>query len=228
MRARVSEKKLTDVTAVRSVVLEPTVFGPGADVSWLSENERALVLNQMDARLCFAMSKHFALATDGARADARVRAAVTLLRPTGKAGSGASAVAGVFIPGPIGIRVPDGLGALGAEAEMVDARTSAQLAAVTFSRRANWLGTDSPSLSRVGDALQFAGPFARAAEKAFAPKGAALRKIDSQNDPCKQYGPRFRPEGFAAKVATGLYVPSLGAAKQPDAKAKGGASEKTN
>lgn len=214
MRATVARRKLSDVRQLRSVTLEPAVYAPSAAVDWMTPQERALLLNQVDAQLCFAMSKHFALAEPGA-GDGRVRAAVTLVRPTGRVASSASAAAGFFIPGPIGLRTPAGLGVLGAEAELLRASDGAQLAAVTWSRQANVVGMDTPSLSRIGDALQFAGPFAKAAQKAFAPKGAPVRKIDSQNDPCKRFGRRFRPEGFAAKLVTGLYVPDLGAANQP-------------
>ena len=32
-------------------------------------------------------------------------------------------------------------------------------------------------------------------------------------DPCAQFGPRFRPEGFLAGLASGLYVPEMSGAK---------------
>ena len=36
-------------------------------------------------------------------------------------------------------------------------------------------------------------------------------------DPCAEYGPRLRPEGWITKFATGLYVPRMSGAA-PEAK----------
>ena len=217
VRAKVSEKREdAAVQVVRSVALEPSVIAPGADLAWLTPEERDMLLRQLDARMCFALSRRFDVAADPTAADAKVRAAITLVRPTGRAGSALSAAAGFFIPGPIGVRTPVGLGALGAEAEMVEVASGRQLAALTWSRQANPVGTDTPSLSRIGDALQYTGAFAGAAARAFAPPGAPRRKIEANADPCTRFGPRFRPEGFAAKFATGLYMPQLSGARDED------------
>jgi hypothetical protein len=78
-----------------------------------------------------------------------------------------AAVANAFIPGPGTVRVPGTTGGLAAEAELLDAR-GGQAAAIAWARNANVLGTDSPSLSRVGDALQMAEPFADAVGDTFA------------------------------------------------------------
>lgn len=43
-----------------------------------------------------------------------------------------------------------------------------------------------------------------------------LRRLERpipQPDPCARFGPRFRPGGWAAKFATGLYVPEMSGAK---------------
>ena len=74
------------------------------------------------------------------------------------------------------------------------------------------VGTDNPSLSRIGDALQFAEPFADDAAKAMTAKDAKPIKL-AKPDPCAQYGSRMRVEGMAAKFATGLYVPQMSGAK---------------
>jgi hypothetical protein len=220
VRAAIQEKRdASALQRVQRVVLEPTVIGPEAQADWLTAEERAVLLREMDAQLCFEMSKRFDLATDAAAADARVRAAVTLVRPTGRAGSAVSAAAGFFIPGPIGLRTPLGLGALGAEAEVVQAASGSQIAAITWSRQANPVGTDTPSLSRIGDALQFVGPFADSAGRTFTAPGAKMKRIAMGADPCAQFGPRFRPEGFIGRAVTGLYVPQLSGARAGEAPA---------
>lgn len=213
LRTGISERKSdADLSSVRRVLLEPARLAPGEQTSWLNDKERALLLRELDAQLCFEITERYELTYDPARADARVRAVVTRVKPTGRAASTASAAAGFFIPGPIGLRVPGTLGGLGAEAELVTSE-GRQAAALVWNRDATAVGTDDPSLSRLGDALQFAEPFADVAAATMTPKGLKSRKIESEDDPCAQFGPRFRPEGFLAGLASGLYVPEMSGAK---------------
>ncbi|TAJ74335.1 MAG: DUF3313 domain-containing protein [Phenylobacterium sp.] len=213
LRTGIAERKSEpDLTAVRRVMLEPARMAPGPETGWLNDKERALLLRELDAQMCFEITERYELTYDPAQADARVRAVVTRVRPTGRFASTASAAAGFFIPGPIGLRVPGTLGGLGAEAEMVT-DGGRQVAALVWNRDATAVGTDDPSLSRLGDALQFAEPFADVAAATMTPKGLKSRKIESGEDPCAQFGPRFRPEGFLAGLASGLYVPQMSGAK---------------
>lgn len=108
-------------------------------------------------------------------------------------------------------KAPGTVGGLGAEAELItpDGR---QAAALVWNRDATPVGTDDPSLSRIGDALQFAEPFGDTVGAVMAPPDRKSRKIEDP-DPCAEYGPRFRPEGWLAGFATGLYIPAASAAK---------------
>lgn len=200
------------LSAVRAVAIAPTELAAGDAAAWMTEAERVQLLREVDAQLCFELSERYEIAAPGGVADARVRAAVTGVQPTGRVASAASAAAGFFIPGPIGVRAPGTLGSLAAEAEMLDGKDR-QIAAIAWARTANAVGTDNPSLSRLGDALQFAEPFADAAAAAMSPEDYKARKIAREADPCAQYGPRFRPEGFVAKMGSGLYVPQLSGAQ---------------
>jgi hypothetical protein len=217
VRADIAERKDAGaLAAISRVRLEPTQL-VDPDASWLSDDERRAVLREADAQLCFELSKRYELVDEGH--EARVRAAITRIRPTGRIGSAASAAAAFFIPGPIGVRVPGTLGGLGAEAEMVSA-DGRQLAAMTWNRSAMPVGTDNPSLSRIGDALQLAAPFADATAKAFSAPGAKARRVGNP-DPCAQFGSRFRPEGWAARFVTKLYVPQMSGAKPAQAEPEG-------
>lgn len=209
LRAKIEQRRDEAALAqVRQVAIEPTVLvGPGG---WLTPGERVLLQRELDAQLCFELSERFEI--DPA-APNRVRVAITRVDPTGRAASVASAAAGFFIPGPLGLRAPGTLGSLSAEAEMLQGEQ--QVVAVSWSRSATAIGTDDPSLSRVGDALQFAEPFADAVAAAMTPAGLKSRPIPKP-DPCAEFGSRFRPEGWAAKFATGLYVPEMSGAKASD------------
>jgi hypothetical protein len=213
IRAKAIQRKGGPALAqVHSVAIEPTVLARGVKADWLTEESRAALLREIDAQLCFELTERYELAPPQT-ADARVRAAVTALEATGRAGSAASAGARFLIPGPIGVRMPGSTGGLAAEAEMVG-RNGRQLAAISWSRNAMNLGGDTPALTRVGDAMQFAEPFADAAAKAMRAPKSKRREI-GKPDPCAQYGDRFRPEGFVTKFVTGLYVPEMSGAKKP-------------
>lgn len=214
LRAKIAQRKAAPTVAVRRVRIEPTVLHPGAEAGWLNEAEQATLLREVDAQLCFELSERYEIGKADAEADARVRAAVTRVEPTGRAGSVVAAAASFFIPGPIGVRTPGALGGLSAEAEML-ALDGRQLAAITWSRDATAIGTDNPSLSRLGDALQFVEPFADDAAKAMTPVDHEGRKI-GKPDPCAEFGPRFRPEGWAARFATGFYFPEMSGAKKAE------------
>lgn len=215
--ARVSSDA-AGLAGIERVVIEPAVFHPDAATATgdLSEADRALVLGEVERQLCYELSERYIVVSqaEGAGA-ARVRTAVTAVWPTGQVGSVASAAANFFIPGPIGLRPPVGLGGLAAEAEMLTLADGRQVGAIVWARRANAVGTDTPSLSRVGDALQFAEPFGDVAAAAFTAEGREARGVDDP-DPCAAYGDRTQPAGFIGRVVTGLYSPTLSGAGGED------------
>lgn len=211
------------LAGVERVAIAPAVFYPDADTvaGDLSEADRALVLGEIERQLCYELSERYDIVDASQAPDAaRVRAAVTAVWPTGQASSVASAAANFFIPGPLGVRGPAGLGGLAAEAEIVTAPGGGQGGAIVWARRATAVGTDNPSLSRVGDALQFAEPFADAAAATFTPEGRESRPI-ADPDPCAAYGARTQPAGFIGRLVTGLYSPTLSGAGGEEEEAGG-------
>lgn len=214
VRLRADQERLAGVQRIH---LEPTIFHPPGQVATdLDEDERQAVLNEVDRQLCYELSERYELVADPSSPGVvGVRAAVTGVEATDRFGSTVSAAASWFIPGPIGIR-PGGLGALAVEAEMLI--EGEQAAALVWARQANAVGTDTPSLSRVGDALQFAEPFADDASAVMSAEGRAFPGVPNP-DPCARFGARTQPIGFLARFATGLYVPEVsngGAAARPD------------
>ena len=191
-------------TAVERVFIEPSVLTAGA-AEGIAPADVALVLGEVDRQVCYEVSERFTVVPEPTADAARVRAAVTRIVPTEPTGSGAAAVANFFIPGPIGVRAPGTTGTLAAEAELV-AVGGTQVAALAWARSANVVGMDTPSLSRVGDALQFAELFGDQVGDSFAPKDRKVRDIATP-DPCERFGPRNQAGGFITRAVTGLYVP---------------------
>lgn len=216
---RTTTREYRDTAAlnqVKRVYLHPTQLATGKTTRYvLKDNEKALVLTEVEAQLCFELAERYEMVSDRTQSDAEVHSAVTWFEPTGTAGSGAAAVANFFIPGPLGIRLPGSLGGLGAEAEMkVKDR---QVAAIVWARQAQALGTDSPSLSRLGDALQFAEPFGDDAARVMSPEPLPpSRSYTSATDPCAAYGGRINETGFIIDRVTGLYVPATRPQKTPE------------
>lgn len=213
VRARIAERKDDDaLKGVQQITIRPTIFADGVDVAWLTDAERNTLLREIDAQLCFELSERYDV-NYAVTSTVWVRAAVTAVRPTGRIASGVSAATKFFIPGPVGVRIPGTTGALAVEAEMISmARGKGQIAAIAWNRAATAIGTDDPSLHRLGDALQFAEPFADAAARTMTAEGVKSRDIPKP-DPCEQFGARFRAGGFLAGAVTGLYVPQASGAK---------------
>jgi len=215
LRASIRERLDTAAAeAIDQVYLEPAVLVGDAGAR-VSEADRALVLREVDRQVCYEVSERFTVVQTPTAQTARIRTGVTVINPTGQAGSGVSAVANVLIPGPGTLRVPGTTGGLAAEAEML-APSGAQVAALAWARNANVVGTDTPSLSPVGDALQMAEPFGDAVGDAVSPSDREVRSIPDP-DPCARYGPRTQPAGFVTRLVTGLYVPEVNTGNREDA-----------
>lgn len=214
LRVAVRDRRDESVSAgIDRVVIEPAQLAPGA-ADGLAETDVALVLGEVDRQVCYELSERFTVLSADEPDAAKVRVAVTRITPTEPVSSGAAAVANAFIPGPLGVRVPGSTGSLAAEAELI-AAAGVQAAAVAWARSATVVGTDTPSLSRVGDALQFAEVFGDQVGDSFAPKDRPVRPI-SNPDPCARFGPRDQGAGFLVRLVTGLYVPEVQGVRAQD------------
>lgn len=215
LRVSVRERRDEALAAgVERLFVEPVALVPRA-AEGVAPADVALVLGEVDRQVCYELSERFTVLAAPAADAATVRVAVTRITPTEPVGSGLSAVAGAFIPGPIGVRPPGSTGMLAAEAELVTTGGE-QAAALAWARSANVVGTDNPSLSRVGDALQFAEVFGDQVGDSFAPADRPVRPV-AEPDPCARFGPRDQPGGFLTRLVTGLYVPETQGVRPQDA-----------
>lgn len=193
---------------VRSVFIEPAVFAPDVGDD-LSDHERAMVLSEVDRQICYEVSERFVIAPTPDQEAATVRTAIVRARPTGRVGSVVSAAAGYFVP-IVSLRPPMSTGGLAVESELLEAGSGRQIAAIAWGRNAQYVGRDSGSLSRVGDALQMAEPMGDAVGDAFSSTTRKVADIPDP-DPCAVFGPRRNlgrtAAGFVFGAATGLYSP---------------------
>jgi hypothetical protein len=223
LRAAVNQRR--DEAAaleVRRVYIAPAVL-TDPDDDRLSDEDRAILLREVDRRLCFAVSRWFTVIAAPEAEAGTIRTAVVDIRPTGRLGSAASAALGFVNPIPLTeIRVPLTTGGLAVESELIGPNGE-QLAAVTWARNANIVGRDDPSLSRVGDALQMTEPMGKAVGRAFAGEREVREVADP--DPCSQFGPRRNATRWvAAQIldqASGLYVPQVSGLAAPAIAATG-------
>ncbi|HEX8470215.1 MAG TPA: DUF3313 domain-containing protein [Brevundimonas sp.] len=195
---------------VRMVFIEPAAFAPNVGAA-LSDNERTMVLSEVDRQICFEVSERFTIASSPAPDTATIRTAVVRLQPTGRIGSAVSAAVGYFVP-VVSLRPPMTTGGLAVESELLEAGTGRQIAAIAWARNAQYVGRDSASLSRVGDALQMAEPMGDAVGDAFSSKARKVNDIPAV-DPCAAFGSRRdigrTAAGIAFGAVTGLYSPEV-------------------
>jgi len=215
VRASVSQRRDEALasTITRLWVAPAEVFGVTDPV--LSDQDRRAVLREVDRQVCYELSERFDLSEAPDPQAGTVRVAVTRIRPTHQAGSAVAAVANFLIPGPVKVRAPGGTGGLGAEVELL-APDGRQAAAIVWRRDAMVVGTDKPSLSRIGDAHRLAEPLGDMVGDALAPSDREVRAIPDP-DPCRRFGPRVRVEGILTGIATGLYDPTLSGGPRPAA-----------
>lgn len=138
----------------RALVIETVALSPDAALaSRLPPEQSALVLNQFARKLCLTLSDRFQIVGAASPDAYRLRAHVTELRETNLVAAAVSAP--LDIASPIGARAPIGLGAFGAEVELL-APEGGQVAALVWRREADMTSTGA-SVSRISDAYEFAG-----------------------------------------------------------------------
>jgi hypothetical protein len=197
--------------AVGAVFIPPAIIAPGVE-SEFSDEEKAMILHEVDRQICFEISERFLIAAKPRPGVGTIRTTIVRLQTNSRVGSVAAAAVDFVNPVPIlGFRVPTTTGGLGIESELL-APDGHQVAAVVWSKNAGWIGRTKPSLSRAGDALQLAEPLGDTVAKSFASENRPKIKI-GEVDPCDHLGARKRVgRRLASGVvegATGLYMPQV-------------------
>jgi hypothetical protein len=197
--------------ALGAVFIQPARIAAGVE-SEFSDEEKAMILREVDRQICFEVSKRFLVASEPAPGVGMIRTAIVRLQTNSRVGSVAAAAVDFVNPVPVlGFRVPATTGGLGIESELLSPEGQ-QVAAVLWSKNAGWVGRTKPSLSRAGDALQLAEPLGDTIAKGFATKDRPKLKIGDV-DPCERFGSRKNigrtvANGVVGGV-TGLYAPQV-------------------
>lgn len=136
--------------------LPRTRIAAGAFAAPVTIAQAELVVNHAARTVCQALAPYarFVRPNSQTSGTAQTELVLTAITPTATAASGASALIGVFVPGPF--RLPAGMGALSMDAET--RRDNTVLAAMQWARGANPI-LDDAQLSEVGDAWQLAQRF---------------------------------------------------------------------
>lgn len=148
------------VQAATSVGLPQVRIGEGAVGEGITPAQAALVANRAARDTCQQLARRYRI--DPETPDLEIEIVVTAIAPTSSGAAGASAVLGVFVPGPF--RLPAGLGGFAA-----DGAVRARGEDVVVLRWAEGAGaiTEDAKVSRIGDAYQLAGDFADDLAKAL-------------------------------------------------------------
>ena len=141
------------VLAATSVGLPSVRIAEGAVGEGITAEQAALVANRAARDVCLQLSRRYAV--DPASPDLEVELVVTAIRPTSSGAAGASALLGVFVPGPF--RLPAGLGGFAADGV---ARAGANDVVVLHWAEGAGAITEDAKVSSIGDAYQLAGDFA--------------------------------------------------------------------
>lgn len=217
---------------IEHVYIQPAVLALGPQPA-LSPDEQARVQREVDKQVCFKISKRFIVEPAPSPRAGTIRTAIVRIRPTGRISSAVSAAVGFAIPIPlVKFRAPMTTGGLAVETELL-APDGTQVAALRWSRTAEVVTRLEPSLSRVGDALQLAGPLGDAMGDAFATKARKKTSKIADPDPCARFGPRRDVGRIVAGglmgAGTGLYMPEVsGAGSSPKPAAATGSQERSN
>jgi len=203
---------------IEAVYIQPAVLALGPNTS-LSPDEQARVQLEVDRQICFEVSRRFAVEPTPSPQAGTIRTAIVRITPTGRISSAVSAAAGFVIPIPlVKFRAPMTTGGLAVETELL-APDGTQVAALRWSRTAEVVTRLEPSLSKVGDALQLAGPLGDAVGDTFATKVREKAGKVADPDPCARFGPRRDIGRMVASglmgAGTGLYMPDVAGAGKP-------------
>ena len=154
------------VLAARSVGLPRVRIAEGAVGEGITPQQAALVANRAARDTCVQLARRYRI--DPEAPDLAIEIVVTAIAPTSSGAAGASALLGVFVPGPF--RLPAGLGGFAADGAV--RAGSADVAVLRWAEGAGAI-TEDAKVSRIGDAYQLAGDFADDLAKALNdPSGA--------------------------------------------------------
>lgn len=154
------------VLAAGSIGLPRVRIAEGAAGEGITSEQAALVANRAARDTCLQLARRYRIDLDAPDLDIEI--VVTAIAPTSSGAAGASALIGVFVPGPF--RLPAGLGGFAADGAVRSDRDD-----VVVLRWAEGAGaiTEDAKVSRIGDAYQLAGDFADDLAKALNdPSGA--------------------------------------------------------
>ncbi len=139
--------------SAQSIGLPSVRIASDAVAKGISADQAALVANRAARDVCNDLARYLRIEPNAPELEVEI--VITAIRPTSSAAAGASALLGVFIPGPF--RLPAGLGGFAADGAV--RREDQPILLLHWAEGAGAI-TEDAKISSIGDAYQLAGEFA--------------------------------------------------------------------
>lgn len=144
-----------EIKTIDRIALPNPIVGKGAFQKPITPRQALIVANNAARSFCNELAPYVVLVPAGTVGTAQANITIDRIQATSSGAAGLSSLVGLAVPGPL--RLPIGLGALSAEAELVNAKLQ-QVFYIRWARGANAIMNDA-KVSAIGDSWQIAGKF---------------------------------------------------------------------
>ena len=143
------------VSTINRIALPNVIVGEGAFQKLITPRQALIVANNAARSFCSELAPYVVLMPASTVGTAQANITIDRIQSTSSGAAGLSSLMGLAVPGPF--RLPVGLGALSAEAELVNAQLQ-QVFYIRWARGTNAISNDA-KVSAIGDSWQIARKF---------------------------------------------------------------------
>lgn len=168
-----------ELQTIDRIALPKAIVGKDALQKPITPRQGLIVANNAARSFCNELAPYVVLVPAGTVGTAQANITIDRIQATSSGAAGFSSLVGLAVPGPL--RLPIGLGALSAEAELVNTRLQ-QVFYIRWARGANAIMNDA-KVSAIGDSWQLARKFGEEVAEAImdndkARSGIQRNKLD--------------------------------------------------
>lgn len=144
-----------EIKSIDRIALPKVIVDAGAFEKPITQRQAVIVANNAARSFCNELAPYVVLVPAGTVGTAQANITIDRIQSTSSGAAGLSSLMSLAVPGPF--RLPVGLGALSAEAELVNAQLK-QVFYIRWARGANAITNDA-KVSAIGDSWQIARKF---------------------------------------------------------------------